>query len=193
MRPKVVIAAVSTCALLLLLALGLNWFRPAPAGTPETPATGEAVASETAPGSPEPTMAAPATGQFSPALTNETVDPVERRIAELYAMGMRNDVEARESVLVALENPERAIREAALDAAIQSGDRSIVPRLQEMADRTEDPQEKAAILEAINFINLPSLNEYLAERRTNASLRTNIPRASDGRLRTPPREQRSRQ
>jgi hypothetical protein len=76
---------------------------------------------------------------------------------------MNNDVQSRDTILSELKNnPDKKIRAAALEAAIQFDDRSVVPPMQEIAAQTQDPEEKASILEAIDYINLPSLAEYMA-------------------------------
>ena len=92
-------------------------------------------------------------------------ESVGKRIAELEELAMNDDAASRDAILAELQNPDKEIRKAALEAAIQFNDRSVVPRLQEIAAQMEDPGEKAAVLEAIDYINLPSLSEYLAERK----------------------------
>jgi hypothetical protein len=78
-----------------------------------------------------------------------------------------------EQILSQLENPDKATRAAALEEAVQLDDRSIIPRLRELAARTEDPQERAELVAAIDYINLPSVEEIMAEqhaRRAAAGL-----------------------
>lgn len=88
---------------------------------------------------------------------------VVQRIKELNALAMNNDTASRDAILAEVKNnPDRRIRAAALQAAIQFDDRSVVPPLQDIAAQTGDPEEKANILAAIDYINLPSLTEYLA-------------------------------
>jgi hypothetical protein len=88
---------------------------------------------------------------------------VHRRIKELNDLAMNNDVESRDAILSEVAtNSDRRIRAAALEAAIQFDDRSVVPPLQAIAAQTDDPQEKQNILDAIDYINLPSLTEYMA-------------------------------
>jgi hypothetical protein len=98
--------------------------------------------------------------------TNTAIDHAEyvrQRTQELDALAMNDDVESRDAILSELKNnPDKAIRAAALEAAIQFGDRSVVPQMQQIADQTQDPEEKQSILDAIDYINLPSLTEYLA-------------------------------
>jgi hypothetical protein len=88
---------------------------------------------------------------------------VRQRIKELDALAMNNDTESRDIILSEVAtNSDRRIRAAALEAAIQFDDRSVVPPLQAIAAQTDDPEEKQSILDAIDYINLPSLSEYLA-------------------------------
>ena len=92
---------------------------------------------------------------------------VEQRIAELGDLAMNNDPDSLNIILSELENPNREIRKGALEAAVQFGDRSAIPRMQEIAARTEDPAERADILAEIDYLKLPSLTEYLAARRAS--------------------------
>lgn len=90
---------------------------------------------------------------------------VRKRVNELYSLAMNNDTASRDVILSEMKNPNTVIRKAALEAAIQFDDRSVVPYLKEIADQTEDPREKVAILDAIDYINLPSLTEHIAQRK----------------------------
>jgi len=88
---------------------------------------------------------------------------VKQRRNELMALAMNNDVQSRDTILATVKNdPDRQVRAAALEAAIQFDDRSVVPPLKDIADQTTDPDEKQSILDAIDYINLPSLTEYQA-------------------------------
>src|SRR5262249_1745050 len=64
-----------------------------------------------------------------------------------------------------------------LEAIVQFDDRAAIPRLKEIAEQTEDEEEKKEILEAADFINLPSLSEYLAQQQAqrDAMGMTNAP------------------
>ena len=50
----------------------------------------------------------------------------------------------------------------ARQAAVQSGDRSLIPVLQSAAERVTDAREKAALLEAADFLALPTMSEAQA-------------------------------
>jgi hypothetical protein len=91
----------------------------------------------------------------------ESEEFVRRRTAELNGLAMQNSPEAHQQIVDELKNPDKEIRKAALEALKQANDRSVVPQMQQLAGQTDDPGEKQAILDAIDFINLPSLTEHL--------------------------------
>jgi len=84
---------------------------------------------------------------------------IQQRIEELGDLSSQRDPISRDKILAELQNPLKEIREAALQASIELNDRSVVPRLQEIAELAQDPREKARLLDAIDYINLPSLTE----------------------------------
>jgi hypothetical protein len=115
---------------------------------------------------PEPnvSVAIPATATAALPDTNHAAY-VHQRIAELDALAMNNDSASLEIILSELHNPDRRIRKGALEATIQFDDRAAIPRLKEIAAQTEDEDEKEEILKAADYINLPSLTEYLAQQQ----------------------------
>jgi HEAT repeat protein len=58
-----------------------------------------------------------------------------------------------------LPNPDPEIRRAALAAVLEFGDRSAMPALEEALEVNSDPQEKAGIQKAIEYLQLPSFDE----------------------------------
>jgi hypothetical protein len=171
MRPKVVIAILLLAGGLLgVIALISSAGRPSspsPAVAGENPLPAAAVSNApvetTPPTNPPPALvvsAAPAAGTNAAAAQDELV---QQKIEQLEAWSRNSDVPSRDAILSELRNsPDRQIRAAALEAAIQFNDRSVVPSLKEIAEQTQNPDEKDAILEAIEYINLPSLTEYRA-------------------------------
>lgn len=77
-----------------------------------------------------------------------TLGEIETHLAE------RDDL-ALGIFLDRLRHPEKQVREAALDAIKQLDDKAAIPRLKELAENTEDPSEKRALLDAIEFVELP--------------------------------------
>ncbi len=90
-------------------------------------------------------------------------DNVAKRVAELQDLGMEDDPASLETILSELNNGDPSIRQAAVEAAVQFGSRDAIPRLADAAAQTSDPEEKAAILEAIEFLKLPTLTEALGQ------------------------------
>ena len=99
--------------------------------------------------------------------TAEHEEWVNKRSAELNELAMEPGPEAHQQIVDELKNPDKAIRLVALEALEQANDRSVVPQMQQIAEQTDDPGEKQAILDAIDFINLPSLTEYLHQHQKN--------------------------
>ena len=89
---------------------------------------------------------------------------VAKRVVELQDLGMEDDSASLETILSELENGDPSIRQAAVDAAVQFGSRDALPRLRQAAARADDPKEKSAILEAIEFLSLPTLTEALGQK-----------------------------
>jgi hypothetical protein len=93
---------------------------------------------------------------------------VAARVAELQDLGMENDPASLDTILSELDNADPGIRLAAVDAAVQFGSRDAIPRLTTAAAQASDPKEKSAILDAIEFLSMPTLAEALAQKNSNA-------------------------
>lgn len=180
MRPKIVI---------IVLTLGLFVFgtffairhapdrsnrntqpQPTPASAPEP---GDSLASERTQSEP---VAAPS-GNNSVQSTlqgaNTSQDThqayVEQRTAELMDMAMTDERANLDSILSELSNRDPEIRKAALEAAIQFGSRDAIPKLADAVSQTDDPNEKTALTDAIEFLKLPSLTEIRAQSKPVAN------------------------
>lgn len=60
------------------------------------------------------------------------------------------------SLISKMSNPELEVRKAALEAVKQLNDTNAISKLQQVADATKDPHEKVAVLDVIDYLNLPS-------------------------------------
>jgi hypothetical protein len=196
MRPKIVagILLIGTCLFVLILFASKAVRPPPPAAlvesgvAPISPANASPVkAVKIHAATPPAFFPAPAPIPEDPAVHEKYV---VQRIKELNDLAMNNDAESRDAILSEVkDNPDRRIRAAALEAAIQFDDRSVVPTLQDIAAQTVDSQEKQNILDAIDYINLPSLTEYVAANpptSPNSNATRHVRRNS-----TPPAEQTS--
>jgi HEAT repeat protein len=90
---------------------------------------------------------------------------VEARSSELMGLAMNDDSDSLHTILSELTNREPEIRKAAVQAAVQFGSRDAIPALMDAALQTDDPHEKAAIADAIEFLKLPSLTEVMEEKK----------------------------
>lgn len=137
----------------LLVATGL---RPRPRMSPEL---------ETATSTPSAPLrpADKSGGQYFARVTGIVTPPtnqsqiIAERMAELQALAMNEDASSLNEIMSELTHPEPQLRQAALEAVIQFGSQSAIPRLRELAEQSEDATEKADLLAAIEFLNLPSL------------------------------------
>ena len=86
---------------------------------------------------------------------------VAARVAELGELSTKTDRASLETLLSEVKNPDQEIRQAALDAISQSGNRVAIPDLREAAAQATDAREKQAILETVEFLSLPTLTEIL--------------------------------
>lgn len=174
MRPKVVIVIVLLAAGFLAAAFMLSKMsRPQPENAPvETAATQPVAAPIKHESIPLPAVSlAPAVNTTSETMTNPAAPEREdrdqfvvRRTGELNDLAMQTNSEAHQQILDELKNPDREIRQAALAALEQANDRSVIPQMQQIADQTDDSGDKAAIQDAIDFIKLPSLTEYMEQQ-----------------------------
>ncbi|MEI8341166.1 MAG: HEAT repeat domain-containing protein [Verrucomicrobiota bacterium] len=188
MRPKVVAAIFLLAAGILgITVFILGPFHREPAGKiPETPpvtqnSTGVFPGKKPAENTVPPTLPPPADIKQKteiappvpviPKLNQTSHDPdfVHERVNALMALAMNNDSNSFNAIWHELSNTDREIRAGALEAVVQFGDRSAVPRLRELATRTEDPAEKTSILAAADYLELPTLSEVSATRPLSGS------------------------
>jgi len=171
MRPKFVIALLLLALLVLGGALVLkrslerkaapptNSLSTAPAPAPDSNALAQA------PSPVEPALV-PATVAANPTnnLTGEQRQAaIEDEIDRLQQWSANDDPQSLSNILADLNNPEKDIRDAAIEATKQFGSTNAIPALKAAADATDDPHEKVALLEAAEFLSLPSLTDLRAQ------------------------------
>jgi hypothetical protein len=150
MRPKVVLAILLAGVLAVGSIIYLKSHSSAPA-----PNTAPASAAPTPTPAPAP---APA-----PVVVKKILTPEQRQAAidaetdRLQEWSMSDDPASLSNILADLSNPEKEIREAAIEAAKQFGSSNAIPTLKAVAANTPDTEEQIALLEAANFLSLPSM------------------------------------
>jgi hypothetical protein len=185
MRPRVVVVTFLLAAVIFGLAeLVSHRFRPQPAtgGTPvsaSNPAAPQAASNlttATADSAPPAPLTPPRTANIIPTVPAPPVVPetnqdeyVQDRVAQLMALAMNDDVESLNIICSELANPDKEIRAGALAAVVQFGDRSVAPRLRELAAQTGDPLEKIDILAAADQLDLPPLGSPPSSQPTMVS------------------------
>ncbi len=86
------------------------------------------------------------------------------RVADLNTAAMRNDFSAVDKIIGALGDKNPEVRMAAREAAVQAGNQDLIPALMVAVSQTDDAREKAELLNAIDFLQLPALGEALAQQ-----------------------------
>jgi hypothetical protein len=162
MRPKFII----TLGLLTILILGAALFLKRQLGsasapparaqiaTPAPATASNAVTSVAPPPAPIPIVAAPVTNVLTDEQRQAAIDAETDRLQE---WSMNDDPASLSHILADLTNPEREIRDAAIEATKQFGSSNAIPALKAAAANTADTEEQIALLEAANFLSLPSM------------------------------------
>jgi hypothetical protein len=139
-------------AFLLKQHLG-NAATPPPVNESATPAPVVSVAPPPVPAS---VPAAPvSTNALTPEQRQAAIDAETDRLQQ---WSMDNDPASLSNILADLTNSEKEIRDAAIEAAKQFGSTNAIPTLKAVAANTTDPDEQIALLEAANFLSLPSMD-----------------------------------
>jgi hypothetical protein len=165
MRPKVVVAIVfiGLAGIVAVLFLKRPAANPPPAAAVETAVQPDvpkmAAASNSGPVVTNPAVAvAPAIAD-----TNEDTSAhdayLQGHLDRLSALQANDDPASLHEILGELTNSEKVIRMAAIQSAIQFGSRDAIPVLTNLAVQTSDPGEKKALLDAADFLTLPSWTE----------------------------------
>jgi hypothetical protein len=95
--------------------------------------------------------------QMSPEAQHESF--VDARVAELADLSSHDDPASLNTILSELTNRDPRIRQAAIDAAEQFGSQEAIPKLEDALLQTDDPDEKASLKFAIEFLKLPRAGE----------------------------------
>ena len=100
----------------------------------------------------------------TPAATGEDAPLIQAQIDRLEELEANDDDASLQAILKELTNTNQLIRHTAIEATIQFGGHTAVPVLKDLATRTWDPDEKKELLEAAEFLALPTLSEARAQK-----------------------------
>jgi len=188
MRPKIIVVI-----LLAGLTVGVGIFlvkRPAASVPVVTPPVAPAAANEVSaappasmndPVDPNPPASAPAAPIPAPVMAPSATNlasgmtpaeiaaaqheaAVQEKINKLQELQANDDPQSLKSILDELTDPEKSVRAAAIESAIQFGSRDAIPVLKAAASNTPDSDEKKALLDAADFLALPSMLEVQAQK-----------------------------
>jgi hypothetical protein len=163
MRAKVIVTAAVLALAILLPAIYFHYKpdSPPPAAVPPVataddsapPAAGPpSILKRVAQGRPQEGLARPT--EAAAGMDRDTY--IQERKVELIDLGMSDNPANLKIILSEMENPEPEIRQAALSATLDFGSKDAIPTLQNELNWATDPEEKVAILKAIEFLQLPS-------------------------------------
>jgi len=154
MRPKIVLAILLAGILAIGAIVFLKPHSPAPV-TAAAPAPAASAVPTPVP-VPAPTSA--------PVVVKKAPTPEERQAAidaetdRLSSWAMNDDPQSLSNILSDLTSPEKEIRLAAIDAAKQFESTNAIPTLKAAAANAEDNEEAIAMLEAADWLALPSVD-----------------------------------
>ncbi len=97
---------------------------------------------------------------------------VAKRVEELDGLAWFNDAASLDRILAEMRNTHPEIRKAALEAAVAFGSKDAIPKLEILARGTNDLKEQKAIADAIEYLSLPTMVEYLEENPAEAQSST---------------------
>jgi hypothetical protein len=93
---------------------------------------------------------------------------VKMKMEQLQELSRQSDRASMEAILAEMRSPYPEVRADALEAIVQFRSRDAIPALKELAAKTDDPQEQRAILDAVEFLELPTLDEFRAHLEKTA-------------------------
>jgi hypothetical protein len=163
MRPKVV-AIILLAGLAAVTGIYLIKHQGAPSSSAAPIAINEAKSTgpQTVPPIANVPSPAPAPIAAAPVATNDLTPEqrqaaIDAETARLQQWSMNDDPESLSNILADLSSTEKEVRQAAIEAVQQFGGTNAIPILKNLAANDGDPKEKAALLEAANFLSLPSI------------------------------------
>jgi hypothetical protein len=127
-----------------------------PAAPTVSPTTDKATAAS-------PAVTVPPVGADTNKLADEHEAYVQAEIDKLQELQAHDDAQSLQAILSELTNSDKEIRAAAVESTIQFGSRDAIPVLNDLAARTEDPNEKKELLDAAEFLALPTLTEIRSQ------------------------------
>jgi hypothetical protein len=170
MRPKFVLALVAFSMLVLAGAFCIKQATSQlqPSRPPKVtilpppavkPAPALAAASANLPASEPPPTVMPVAVVKPPMTSEEKQAYIEAETSRLQDLSTQDDAASLSAILNDVTNSEKAVRLAAIEATKQFGSKDAIPSLQADVAIAPDTDEKIALLEAADFLALPTLTD----------------------------------
>jgi len=165
-----ILVSITVVSLLALSLLFVHPKNPAKAGDPFlSPGSPPLSVTNSQAASGRPKLRAPNSPPTADSVEIRQQTYVQSRIVELDELGRNEDRASLDAILGELTNLDPEIREAARNAVIQFGSRDAIPKLEDAIGQTDDPHEKAALADAIEFLKLPTITElHLVPKKTTS-------------------------
>ena len=164
MRPKFVLVLILFAALVLAAAFYFKQpvSQPQPSGVVETtalPPPAAKSAPATAPDSAKFPTPQPVAAVVPPMTPEEKQSYIEAETSRLQDLSTQDDPASLSAIVNDLTNSEKEVRLAAIEATKQFGSKDAIPVLQADVAGATDTDEKIALLEAADFLALPTLTD----------------------------------
>jgi len=186
MRPRFVLALLFLSLLILSAVFYLKRpLRRTPAPSPEaetataaTVTVSNAVTNPAPPAESAPVIAAAvATNVLSLEQHEAAIDAETDRLQQ---WSVNDDPTSLSNILADLTNPEKEIREAAIEATRQFGSADAIPALKSAAVNSTDTDEQIEMLEAAKFLSLPGISDIGVQLpRTPAQIQADAQRQAE--------------
>jgi hypothetical protein len=165
MRPKIVILTLVVALVLIGIMVVLKGVMGRHDGNAggQTPAVEASVESPTAATNVQDVQVNPDSSNTAAISEQTRAAAIENELDQIRKLLGEADGENNPTIISALvdkvANPEAEVRSAALDALKELNDTNAVPGLQQAVELIKDPRAKVAVLDTIDYINLPSVTQ----------------------------------
>jgi len=93
----------------------------------------------------------------------------QERVEELIQLALEDDPAKHEPVYEAVLSSDEELRDGAIEALVQFVGPSALPRMKQMLTQLSSPEAKAELQEAIEFLELPSIEDVRPRGRTSSA------------------------
>jgi hypothetical protein len=170
MRPKLVLILLGAALALVVGVAVFKSSRPAPDATAAVTPAGPGTEVVPVAGKPDAKVVATTPEQDEEAAREKVLDEIKETLLE----GIDDPAKA-EQLRAHLKSEDAEVRKNAVETLMHLNDRGAIPALKEALDRVQDPREKVAIMDAIDYLETPEDPNVLAAMGITNQPATNGP------------------